>query len=58
VKAAEAAFTRALLAGTALLPALKACAADFDFESWLVAALRQGWLGGVTAGDHNKEHQR
>jgi hypothetical protein len=56
--AAEAAFTRALLAGTALLPALKACAADFDFESWLVAALRQGWLGGVTAGDHNKEHQR
>ena len=45
--AADAAFTRALLAGQPLLPALDAAGADFAFEPWLLDALRHGRLAAV-----------
>ena len=45
----DAAFTRALLAGQALAPALDAAGADFNFEPWLLDALRHGRLAAVHA---------
>lgn len=47
--APEAAFAAALLAGTCLDGALHAAGAGFDFETWLLAALRHGWLAAVDA---------
>ena len=44
---ADAAFTRTLLAGQPLLPALDAAGADFAFEPWLLDALRHGRLAAV-----------
>lgn len=44
--AAQAAFTQALLAGQTLGASLAAADADFSFETWLVRALREGWLAG------------
>lgn len=46
---ADARFTRALLNGDALGVALDTAAADFDFEPWLLGALRHGWLAAVVA---------
>jgi hypothetical protein len=43
----DAAFAAALLRDGRLAPALAAAAPDFQFEPWLLAALRQGWLAGV-----------
>lgn len=40
-------FTAALLEARTLAAALDAAGADFDFESWLVRALREGWLACV-----------
>ena len=45
--AADAAFTRALLAGQPLAAALDAAGAGFDFETWLLDALRHGRLAAV-----------
>ena len=44
---AEAAFTRATLDGRSLACALVAGGAGFDFERWLVSALREGRLAAV-----------
>ena len=46
---ADARFTRALLNGDALAVALDTAAADFDFEPWLLSALRQAWIAAVVA---------
>lgn len=45
--AADAAFTRALLAGQPLAMALDSAGAEFDFEPWLLDALRHGYLASV-----------
>jgi hypothetical protein len=48
----EHAFNTELLAGRALGPTLESVAthhADFGFEPWLLRALREGWLAGLTA---------
>jgi hypothetical protein len=45
--AADAAFTQALLAGRPLAAALDAAGADFNFEPWLLDALRHGRLAAV-----------
>ncbi len=45
----DARFTKALLDGDALAMALDIAGADFDFERWLLSALRQGWLAAVVA---------
>lgn len=42
-----AGFTRAVLAGQPLGPALEGADPGFAFDAWLVAALQQGWLGSV-----------
>lgn len=47
VSAAEAAFLDELLAGRPLARALTAAGEGFDFEAWLIAALRRGLLSGV-----------
>ena len=44
-----AGFTAAVLAGASLADALHAAGAAFDFEAWLLAALRQGGLVAVGA---------
>ncbi len=44
---ADAAFTQALLAGRPLAAALDAASADFNFEPWLLDALRHGRLAAV-----------
>lgn len=41
---AAAGFTHAVLAGRSLGQALAGAAPDFDFETWLLAALQQGWI--------------
>lgn len=45
--AAEARFTAALLSPGSLAAALDEAGAGFDFESWLLRALREGWLHAV-----------
>ncbi|MBL8308090.1 MAG: putative DNA-binding domain-containing protein [Rubrivivax sp.] len=45
--AAEARFTAAVLARRPLAQALAAGGPDFDFEPWLIAALRRGLVAGV-----------
>lgn len=45
---AEARFLATVLAGGSLAAALQAGRAEFDFPSWLVAALQQPWLLAVT----------
>lgn len=48
----EAAFQSALLAGHALghaLPQVLDRHPDFDFEAWLLRALREGWLAAIRA---------
>jgi hypothetical protein len=42
--AQDAPFTAAVLAGTSLGAALDAAGPAFDFEAWLLAALKAGWL--------------
>ena len=49
VEAAEARFTRALLAGQTLAAALSGAGDDFDFQAWLISALQQQRLLAVTA---------
>jgi Putative DNA-binding domain len=44
---AEAAFTAALLAGDSLAAALVQAGPDFDFETWLITALREQRLAAV-----------
>lgn len=44
---AAAGFTRAVLSGRPLGPALDAADPGFDFEAWLLPALQQGWLAAV-----------
>lgn len=44
---ADAHFTAALLAPHTLAGALDAAGADFDFEPWLLRALRLGWIRGI-----------
>ena len=44
---ADARFTAALLAPHTLAAALDAAGAGFDFEPWLLRALREGWLRAV-----------
>ncbi len=44
---ADAAFTRALLAGGSLAAALEAAGANFNFEPWLLDCLRHGRLAAV-----------
>jgi len=46
---ADATFTAALLHGETLADALVAAGAGFDFEPWLIGALRTGMLAGVRA---------
>lgn len=43
----EQRFTAALAEPHTLAGALDGAGADFDFESWLLRALREGWLAGV-----------
>ncbi len=43
----QVAWTRALLDGLAVGPALECADAAFDFEGWLLQALRQQWLLGA-----------
>lgn len=52
---AEARFTSALLASDPLAVALDAAGDGFDFESWLLRALQDGWLCAVRA--HDAPHQ-
>lgn len=44
---ADLAFTQAVLLGRTLGQALACAAATFSFETWLIGALRQGWLAGA-----------
>jgi hypothetical protein len=44
---AEARFVQAVLDGQPLAAALDAAGAEFDFERWLLQALRCGWLASV-----------
>lgn len=45
---ADAQFVGALLAHQTLADALQAAGDEFNFETWLIAALRQGWLMTIT----------
>jgi hypothetical protein len=47
--AAEVDFTRQVMQGVAVGPALQAALArgGFDFEAWLLAQLQRGWLAGI-----------
>lgn len=49
VAAPEAAFVGAVLAGRSLAAALDAAGAGFDFEAWLLAALRTGLIESVSS---------
>ena len=44
---AAAAFTRAVLQGSAVGAALHQAGPAFEFEAWLLRALREGWLAGA-----------
>jgi len=44
---AQVPFTRAVLRGADLDHSLKEAGPQFDFEAWLLAALRTGWLAGA-----------
>jgi hypothetical protein len=46
--AAAAGFTTAVLQGRSLARALDAAGPDFSFEAWMIRALRQGLLTGVS----------
>lgn len=46
---ADAGFTRAVLDDVPLAAALHRAGAGFEFEPWLLRALRDGWLVGVAA---------
>ncbi len=48
---AAADFTDALIVGAALAGALDRAGNAFDFEAWLISALRQGWIAAVVAMD-------
>lgn len=48
VEPAHAAFMVALLERRSIAEAIDAAGEAFDFESWLIAALRQGWLAGLS----------
>jgi hypothetical protein len=51
IPAAEVDFTRQVMQGVAVGPALEAAMSQgrFDFETWLLAQLKRGWLEGVEA---------
>lgn len=43
----DAAFTRGVLAGASLAQALQDAGAPFEFQPWLLRALREGWIAAV-----------
>lgn len=45
--AGDAAFTHALLAGRTLGAALAGAGSEFDFEPWLIRALRERWIDAI-----------
>ena len=47
LRAEQVPFTRAVLRGADLDTSLKEAGIDFDFEAWLLASLKTGWLSGA-----------